>query len=122
VSGGRVQVHPPVPALVGEERRMGRGISAGSEGVVVPIRVGTAMPEAARRGAGAAAAAAAAERVWGWGGLHVDGGVEDAGPLVGVEGGVVVVADPAHRAQVVAHHEGHGRAEGIEHGLAARGD
>ena len=35
--------------------------------------------------------------------LHVDGGVEDAGPLVGVEGGVVVVADPAHCAEVVAH-------------------
>ena len=34
--------------------------------------------------------------------LHVDGAVEDAGPLVGVEGGVVVVADPHHRPQVVA--------------------
>ena len=34
--------------------------------------------------------------------LHVDGAVEYAGPLVGVEGRVVIVADVAHRAQIVA--------------------
>ena len=34
--------------------------------------------------------------------LHVDGAVEYAGPLVGVEGRVVIVADIAHRTQIVA--------------------
>jgi len=34
--------------------------------------------------------------------LHVDGAMEYAGPLVGVEGRVVIVADIAHRTQIVA--------------------
>ena len=53
--------------------------------------------------------------------LHVDGAVQDAGPLVGVERGVVVVADVAHGAEVVADDERHGRAERVEHRLAAGG-
>jgi hypothetical protein len=53
--------------------------------------------------------------------LHIDSAVEDTGPLVGVEGRIVVVANPAHSAQVVSNNEGLSCAQSVEHGLATGG-
>ena len=51
--------------------------------------------------------------------LHVDGAVEDAGPLVGVEGRVVVVPNVANSTQVIADDESHRGTQSVEHRLAA---
>ena len=45
--------------------------------------------------------------------LHVDGAVQNPSPLVGMEGSVVVVADVAHRTQVVADNERDGGTQSV---------
>mmetsp|Transcript_46466 Transcript_46466/g.123324 ORF Transcript_46466/g.123324 Transcript_46466/m.123324 type:complete len:216 (-) Transcript_46466:112-759(-) len=48
--------------------------------------------------------------------------MQHPGPLVGVEGGIVVVADPAHGAEIISDHKGDSGAQSVEHGLATGGD